>query len=334
MKINLVDHVYYNMDESWQRMYDNVIPALQYLGHDVYVGKSFRWLREPSNITKGLCKNTDFTIFNHTFPQKITETQPTVHFGKHLFLKPTAPSANHFCIDDVGYACASSITYDKPDFESINADEFYNTQVREFISNKSHKWEEMEDDVLKKRNAKLVGIPDHHILVIGQMGGDETVKRFSFGNHYSKLVSIVDNLLEHSMYPIVVKLHPYMKERQTNFEKEWAPIVDKWITKGAIVITDHLSIYNVLPKTRVAIAENSTCGVECLMHKVPIISYGYPEYHWVTFDMRHLTQVIPATHDLSWYDEQKAMQWLTWYCTQYQCHDVESTVRRFQELGL
>ena len=108
--------------------------------------------------------------------------------------------------------------------------------------------------------------------------------------------------------------------------------IDKWKDAGNQVITGYESIHSVLHKTRVAITENSTAGIECMMHNVSIISYGYPDYHWITKDLRILTELKGYIKDLSWYNADQSQQFLIWYIYDYLCNDIPSTYNRLGEI--
>jgi CDP-glycerol glycerophosphotransferase (TagB/SpsB family) len=191
------------------------------------------------------------------------------------------------------------------------------------------KWSDRED---LKMSSTTIDVPDNHILVIGQMPGDETVCKQSFGSHWDKLILIVRKL--YKQYPLVIKIHPTL---QSEAEKsgtwlQYKETIDEWKNLGITVVEGRESIHGILPKTKVAIIENSTAGIECMMHDVPIISYGYPEYHWITKDLRHLPQLTNAINDLSWWSKEKNRKFLSWYCEQYLCYDQESTTRRIKWL--
>jgi hypothetical protein len=68
------------------------------------------------------------------------------------------------------------------------------------------------------------------------------------------------------------------------------------------------------------------------MHEVPIISYGFPEYHWVTKQLQSLTQLPKLCNDISWHKKEKAMKFIYWYINDYLCYDVESTKNRLNEI--
>jgi len=167
------------------------------------------------------------------------------------------------------------------------------------------------------------------------MPGDETCSLFSFGDHWHKFKTLIDVIETDD--PVVIKLHPYMKHENA---KAWAEsdmiqldnVIKNWESQGYIVLQGFESIHDVLPKSKVAIIECSSAGIECLMHNVPMISYGYPEYHWVTKDLRHAINLTKYIKDLSWYDEHKAKSWMAWYATEYLCTDFKSTLHRLKQL--
>ena len=83
---------------------------------------------------------------------------------------------------------------------------------------------------------------------------------------------------------------------------------------------------------RVAILDNSTAGIECLMHQVPVISTGWPEYHWVTEKLQVLPQLPRLIKDLEWHELDDANKFIYWYIHDYLCYDVESTKRRLKDI--
>ena len=244
----------------------------------------------------------NYHFYNHT----TTDT-------KNVFIvKPTAPTSNHFAIDTMGYANSSALSFTRPD---INNDMDWNSVV-ELRNTKPNKWD--DSILLKWKDSK--NIPDDHILVIGQMPDDETVHGFGFGDHVVKLKMIVDKLNGEN---VVIKLHPRYKN---------PVLVKQWKDAGHHVITGFDCIHSILPKTRVAIIDNSTAGIECLMHEVPIISYGWPEYHWATQKLQTLTQLKSLVNDLSWHQKKYARQFIEWYINKYLCYDIISTENRLKEL--
>jgi CDP-glycerol glycerophosphotransferase (TagB/SpsB family) len=103
--------------------------------------------------------------------------------------------------------------------------------------------------------------------------------------------------------------------------------------KNVQILKGFTTIHSVLPKTRVAILDNSTAGIECMMHDVPMITYGYPDYHWVSQDMRSLTQLRGMIETVdNWHDIQLARRFLCYYVFEYLCSDIDTTMNRLKEL--
>lgn len=285
--------------ESFNRYYDIVRAAMNQLGH---------------TETK---KAAEINFFNHI----ATDEESAI------ILKPTGPTAKHFALDRDGYANSSRLAFEKPelneDIEQMRWD-----LVEELKHRKTNKW----DDSILLKWVPAKNIPEDHVLVIAQMPDDETVNGFSFGNHLKKVEMIIDKLLYNQKYHacknIVLKLHPRWKPR-SQLEHQ---LINKWNNSGVDVRTGYNLIHDFLPRTRVAILENSTAGIECLMHGVPIISYGWPEYHWATKKLQSLTQLSNLVTDLTWHDPLYCNRFIEWYINHYLCTDINSTVKRLKQL--
>ena len=252
--------------------------------------------------------NPDLNIYNHCHKSEIST-------DNNIIFKPTAPTSQHFALDTLGYANSSTLAYEKPD---INPDieQMDWASIVDLRNTKPNKWD--DSILLKWKIAK--DVKDDHILVIGQMPDDETVHGFGFGDHIVKLKMIVDKLHGEN---VVIKLHPRYKN---------PVLVKQWKDAGHHVITGFDSIHSILPKTRVAIIDNSTAGIECLMHEVPIISYGWPEYHWATQKLQTLPQLKDLVNDLSWYQPVYSKQFIEWYIHHYLCTDINSTIKRLEDI--
>ena len=260
--------------------------------------------------------NPEINIYNHCY-------QSEVSTNKNIIFKPTAPTSKHFALDTIGYANSSSLDFHTDWFYFKDTPKEKDVEyIQSLIKAKSNKWD--ESILLKWKKAK--DIANDHILIIGQVPTDETVNGFGFGDHFKKLSMIVDYLKDENL---IVKLHPSTRMKIKGKVKDK---VDKWIQDGIDVRTEYESIHDFLPKTRVAILENSTAGIECLMHGVPVISYGWPEYHWVTKKLQTLTQLDVIVNNLSWHDKDDADSFIHWYINKYLCHDVNSTMERLKEI--
>jgi len=257
-------------------------------------------------------------IWNHTDITKISHQEA-------LIVKPTAPTSKHFTIDTLGYANSSSLAFQnygihETTYSHLNPNNDMNWNIiTKLIKDKCNKW----DDSIMVKWKKGKKVEQNHTLVIGQMPKDETVEGFGLGGHIKKLDLIVERLVKETKYPIVVKLHPRLQKRDR--------LIEKWKTWGVDVREGFQSIHDILPRTRVAIIDNSTAGIECLMHQIPIISYGWPEYHWVTKKLQVLPQLPGLIKNLSWHNVDSANKFIYWYIHDYLCYDLDSTKRRLKE---
>ena len=267
-------------------------------------------------------KVADLHVYNHT----CRDLEPDMPSNSIIF-KPTAPTSKHFSIDTLGYANSSSITFEEP-FEYMwrKEDHLEWKEIQDMIDRRANKL----DDSIMANWKEPTKVKDDHILIIGQMPEDETVHGFSFGDHWKKFCMIIDKLQDENL---VIKLHPNI-DRASHVVRDLNKKIEQWEEKGHQVITKYQSIHGVLPKTRVAILENSTAGIECMMHDVPIISYGYPEYHWITYDLRILTDLKNAVNNLKWFDKNASRKFITWYINDYLCSDIDTTIKRLGELEI
>lgn len=328
MITNFCGNRYNNIHGNWEVMYHYTMRAFHELGYEVHVSPHLKMQSFPEFIKFGIQDSSDdIYVHNHTYREDLHDRGFFVP-EKCLFLKPTGPSHEHFTIDTRGYAAGSDITYKKPDFENIDSTQFFQTMVPFYKEQKSNKWKDRQD---LQFSSEVLNVPDNHILLIGQMPGDETVTKMSFGDHWNKFCSLV-NLLKGEN--LVIKVHPTLESeaRKNDCWETYAKDIHTWLMEGLCVFYGFESLYDILPKTRVAIVENSTAGVDCILHEVPVISYGYPEYHWVTKDLRHLHLLREFIQDLSWWKKDLANKWVAWYCTKYQCYNYASTLKRVKEI--
>lgn len=332
MRANFCAYKILEIYGNWYPIYKNVIDSLLYLGYDIHVSNHLI-LGEDGKydyLPRGLDDESpdDLFVYNHTNIPELKEVG--LYRGNNpIIIKPTGPTPKYFSLDTFGYACAVSITYDKPDFEGYDHEHFFSITADKIIGDKDNKWSDRAHDGLKSIDLTCE-VPENHVLVLGQMPGDTTVVNHSFGDHWVKIQKAVDELLKRPQ-PIVLKLHPDFAG-WCEYPSIKADIISKWEDAGVVVIDDFSSLHDVLPKTKVAVLENSTAGIECLIHKVPIISFGYPEYHWITKDLRHIDRLNDYIEDMSWFNEERAKSFVAWYCEKYLCYDMHSTLKRLKLL--
>ena len=290
-------------------------------GNFAYAADCIRHSLDMMGYTESDSDEADLHVYNHT----ARDLEPYMPENSIIF-KPTAPTSKHFQICKEGYANSSEITFDEPwEYEMRLYSDTDLNKIKTLIDNRANKW----DDSIMLKWPEAEDVKDDHILIIGQMPEDETVMGFGFGDHWKKMCQIIQKLNDRPN--LVIKLHPRIRKashriRDINLQ------IERWEEAGHQVFSNYESIHSILPHTRVAITENSTAGIECLMHEVPVISYGYPDYHWVTKDLRGLTRLNDYINNLSWHDKELSRQFICWYIFDYLCCDIPTTMKRLEEL--
>ena len=290
-------------------------------GNFAYAADCIRHSLDMMGYSESETEEADLHIYNHT----CRDLEPDMPENSIIF-KPTAPTSKHFQICKEGYANSSAITFDDPCWWAFTKyDQTEWNEIQDMVNRRANKW----DDSIMLKWPDAENVKDDHILIVGQMPEDETVMGFGFGNHWDKTCQIVEKLKDRDN--LVIKLHPRIRKashRIRDINKQ----IKKWEEAGHQVFSGYESIHSVLPKTKVAIIENSTAGIECMMHDVPIISHGYPDYHWITKDMRILTRLNGYIDNLSWFDKRQSREFLCWYVFRYLCSDIPTTTKRLEEL--
>jgi len=319
---------------SWATRFNWLSQAFQSEGYEVLQHPKFLCDLKGSKPYDGE-SDCDIVVYNHC---DITQVKgDVINAGKTFIFKPTVPDGKQTTLDELGYGSYSSITYDKPDFESISDEEsgnFFDTRVKEWKDKNTSKWGENH---FEPRN-NLIKENDYY-LVVGQCGGDSVVNHQDFGSYFDKLKSVVNYLLALKDRHVVVKLHPYMnghsyvKGRDKDYIAEFKHQYESISGNGDVtIIGDFTSIHSLLPDSYCVVVGNSGAGFEAMMHHKPIISFCFPEYHWVTYDLRKLCDIHRAVKVDEWFDEKLSDKFLCWYMDKYCFYDDQSAKRRIKEL--
>ena len=136
MKAVIWGYKFADMQESWRRQALWIMNSLKKYGvavrpHPkfVCVGMDYPLYDFKNDHDADIC------IYNHTDVSRIIGD--VLKTKRNWFFKPEAvPTRFHTTLDEVGYGPYSSITYDKPDFESVSKkkiDEYFNTKVKDWI---------------------------------------------------------------------------------------------------------------------------------------------------------------------------------------------------------
>ena len=319
---------------SWEKGMRYICSALRNRGYDILQHPKFTGEYGAQRYDGR--KECDIAIYNHAVASEIRGN--IIKAKRTWFFKSTVPDQRHFTLDTLGHGSCASIGQTKPDFQSISEGEtekFFSEQVPNWITERSSKWGSFKHQDVREKD---------FVLFLTQVPTDETVNRMWWGEYTKTLIKAVEAFLVYSDKPIIVKLHPYTDGTQKRTE-----YVKKNCTENAIkmnlgllaqrhqgrlsVYTGLSSVHCFFKKADLVCVCNSSSGIEAMMHGLPVISWGFPEYHWVTYDWRNWC-LLPEALKLKWFDRKKQDQWLCWYLTKHCITDEESASRRISELLL
>jgi hypothetical protein len=331
MKAVIWDYKYSDMMVTWVRQMTWLVNAMKFHGIDVKLHRGMKCtgLENLPKYEPSKDKGVDICVYNHADISHLTGNILPVQ--KNWFFKPTVPDNSHTTLDALGYGPFSSITYERPDFENSSqedVDKFFSTTVKGWLDRKDTKFG-------RRFENREESVPyDDYYLVCGQCYGDETVVRHDFGSHALKLGQVIKELTRvDEKRMVIVKLHPYMNgefQKDTRLSDEAKKKFEE-ISPRVKVYTSKSNIHSFIKKARCVLLANSGSGFEAMMHHKPIITWGHPEYHWVTHDLRHLANLIRAIK-LDWFDAKKQDKFLYWYMEKYCYYNQETANRRVGEL--
>ena len=316
---------------SWESRMRWVCSALQKAGYDILQHKDFLANIPGTRRYEGQTE-CDIVIYNHCDISEISGN--VISADKTWFFKPTVPDVFQTTLDELGYGSYSSITYEKPDFERVESQAvklFFDGKVKGWVEKNDSKWGK---DHMPARHD--IGIDDYY-LVIGQCGGDSVVNHQDFGSYFTKLKLIIAELSRVADRPIVVKLHPYtngkdyIPGKDKNFVTELTANI-KSINSSITVYGDFSSIHDFVPNARCVFVGNSGAGFEVMMHHKPIVSFCFPEYHWITYDLRKICDIYNSIKVENWFNEELSDKFLYWYMQDYCLYDETSAANRVNQL--
>jgi hypothetical protein len=270
---------------------------------------------------------SDICIYNHA---DISHLRGNILESKvNWFFKPTVPDAYHTTLDELGYGPFSTVGYEKPNFENTSNDvvkNFFDTQVKGWIDNCNLKWGTLYNFCKEE-------IPyENYVLVLGQCYKDEVVTRHEFGNYFNKLYAVINELHGITNDIIVVKLHPFTDglTDRTDISLESKQTLEK-IGSRVKVFTGKSNIHNFIEKAKYVVLANSSAGFEVMMHHKPMITWGRPEYHWITGNLFHLAN-LQRLINLDWFNKDLSDKFLYWYMEKYCFYNQETANFRVKEL--
>lgn len=379
---------YKDFEDTFEIQIKWIAKALQHHGYTVYKPYDFEcdiedvenppWSPDWQDGLLPPSAHFDVIVYSHSDMSEIKNRErhnrpgngyidfppPTITTDKTWVFKGCSPPEPlSATLDSLGYGSYSSITYNKPPFESVRDKqwiEFYDTKVKKWIENNECKWGEniFEEELINE---------DDYYLILGQCPHDAVLTRQDFGGFFEKIYHITDELLRASRKRrILIKLHPYtngapaIEARKLGKEADYNHKVNPYLMlpsppgskyrdgedvagplagylegmdkKRVKVYRGFESIHSFLPKAKCVFTGNSGCGFDAMMYDVPIISFCQPEYHWVTYDLRKKCDIRRAIDTDEWFEPDKAKKFLYWFSEKYCFYNLKMAKRRIEEL--
>ena len=327
-KVAVLWPFFFSVKGSWSQRMEWLASAIESQGYRVERHPRLEcctYLPEYKGASKA-----DIVVFNHTDVSKVKGRFP-IKAKKTWFFKPTVPDSYHATLDRLGFGPFSEITYEKPDYMAVQSDDvdlFFDQEVKGWIEKNSCKWGENHFPEQEAIPQDL----DDFILVIGQMLNDEVVNHQALGGYAHLLWGVIEEARRVSSKPIVVKMHPKQAKESPGIHQRVVEGIEKMKLDNVHIFSGYSSIHQFLPQASCVITANSGSGYEAMMHDVPIISFGHPEYHWETFDLRKRCEMSQALDTDSWYNTERTRKFLYWYMKEYCFYDYTSAVKRVRYL--
>lgn len=294
---------------NWQNRFQYLVDGLLTNGINTYTHQDFK-CNLKNVLPYSPSVKYDITIYNHA-----DESFGYKEKAKHnWYFKPTIPTEDYVTLDPMGYGSYTTATYKRPPYLNIRAKDchdFINTKVKSWIDSGETKW----GKVLKPYQPNDQG----YVLVLAQCEGDYSVKRHDFGDYVTRINAVVDEIIECSDKKVIVKSHPHCRLSIFNDNERIKVVRGKY------------SAHELIKNSYCVVVANSGSGFEALFHDKPVICWSYPEYHWVSYDLRHLCDMKRALK-LDWYKPQAVKQFLCWYFEHYCFFDSESAAKRVKFL--
>ena len=247
--------------EHWQKMGERL------LHHHRMKGDLVGFIEKPLwQFTPEFVESLDADIVY--IPHKSTDTFPVRDKIVRYYMQTVFPF--QFYIDEKGFAGGAScypFLFDKD--RVVPPGSFYGQMQARAASNVS-KFEQPK----ALSEFQRIAIPDDYYLYLCQIPHDETIK-------YHSNVTVQETLeatckaTERLNTPLIVKGHPVNPGSM-------APLIEIANRYKHVLWTDNVSIHDLIPNAKAVVVVNSGTGMETLLHKTPIVTFGRCEYDCVS----------------------------------------------------
>jgi capsule polysaccharide modification protein KpsS len=215
-----------------------------------------------------------------------------------------------FSIDTKGWAGGASVY----PYDSLFTEQ-YDSSAFDMFRNRALN----NESKIAQPSFKDLDLPENFVLFACQVPTDQTIK-FHSKVDVGKALMYTLQVTQRMNIPLIVKPHPSRQDTQVFLRNAVAQYKHaRWISNA--------SIHQLIQMSKCLVVVNSGTGMEALLHKKPVVTFGQAEYDCVA---------NPATRDSLehvlnnlLYDEQRVYNFFhSWY--KY-CYDTE-VIETFSKL--
>jgi len=241
----------------WQKMGERLLNHHRIKGDDVLFIEKPLWM-----FTTEFAESLDADIIY--VPHKSTDTFPVRNKEVRYYMQTVFPF--QFYIDSKGFAGgASRYPFDVDWRREVPHGSFYAQMQARAVAGESK---------FDQPASQAVYLPDDYYLYLCQIPHDETIK-------YHSDVTVPEALeatcraTEGLNTPLIVKGHPVNPGSM-------APLIEIAKRYNHVYWVDYISIHDLIPNAKAVIVVNSGTGMETLLHKTPVVTFGRCEYDCVS----------------------------------------------------
>ena len=241
----------------WQNMGNRLLQHHRIKGDQVQFIEKPLWQFTPEYV-----ESLDADIVY--IPHKSTDTFPVFNKEVRYYMQSVFPW--QFYIDSKGFAGGASfypLTIDRE--REIPAGSFY-SQMQARAALGGSKFEQPP--------SQNWNLPEEYFFFPCQIPHDETIKYHSDVSVWDALKATLEATKELNT-PLIVKGHPVNPGSM-------APLNSLCSLYKHAYWVENISIHDLIPKAKAVIVVNSGTGMETLLHKTPIVTFGRCEYDCVS----------------------------------------------------
>jgi hypothetical protein len=241
----------------WQKMGERLLNHHRIKGDDVLFIEKPLWM-----FTTEFAESLDADIIY--VPHKSTDTFPVRNKEVRYYMQSVFPF--QFYVDSKGFAGgASRYPFDVDWHREVPHGSFYSQMIARALAGESK---------FDQPPQQAIYLPDDYFLYLCQIPHDETIK-------YHSDVTVPEALeatckaTELLNTPLIVKGHPVNPGSM-------ASLIEIAKRYNHVYWVDNISIHDLIPNAKAVIVVNSGTGMETLLHKTPVVTFGRCEYDCVS----------------------------------------------------